>query len=544
MDIESVLERVDLPADLRQALEAATRERDLALSELAEARAKARYLDAALSGAHLGCIGVDLRTGCVTANDACIQMLGYARDEVVPSAEWWAARVHPDDQPRLAAAWQDHVEGRTATCEMEGRFLTSGGGWRLMRIGARVVDRADDGAPLSLAGTLWNAQERYHTQHDLVASEVRYRRLFETAQDGILLLDAGTGAIVDANPFIVEMLGHTYDEVVGRKLWEVGAFADAEASEAAFRELQKRGYVRYENLPLESKDGSRIHVEFVSNVYRVDGQAIIQCNVRDITARRRAEQALEELRASLEVLVDERTAELAEANEALREAMAERERTAERERALIVGERMRIAREIHDTLAQGLVSIIIQLEVAEDALEEGPEVLKDHLLRARELARESLGEARRSVWALRPQALDESDLFGALLQMTHQRVVGHVVQVEFACTGRPRPLPAAVEDGLLRISQEALANALRHAEARRVSVALTYTATWVEVSVKDDGKGFEISDMGSRRGFGLRSMQERAESIGGRCEVSSASGTGAVVRVVVPVAPEEAEPNG
>lgn len=129
-------------------------------------------------------------------------------------------------------------------------------------------------------------------QKSLRDSEVRYRRLFETAKDGILLLDGNTGRITDANPFLQDMLGYAHRELLGKALWEIGPVKDIPASQDAMRRLQKKEYVRYENLPLETKTGEHIHVEFVSNVYRVNGTRVIQCNIRDITARKLAEDAI------------------------------------------------------------------------------------------------------------------------------------------------------------------------------------------------------------------------------------------------------------
>jgi PAS domain S-box-containing protein len=116
-------------------------------------------------------------------------------------------------------------------------------------------------------------------------SELRYRRLFETAQDGILILDGNTGDILDVNPFLIDLLDYSFEELRGRKLWEIGQFEDIAANRAAFETLQKNEYVRYENLPLRRKDGTQIQVEFVSNVYWVETEKVIQCNIRDITAR-------------------------------------------------------------------------------------------------------------------------------------------------------------------------------------------------------------------------------------------------------------------
>lgn len=116
-------------------------------------------------------------------------------------------------------------------------------------------------------------------------SESRYRRLFETARDGILLLNADTGQIEDVNPYLVEMLGYTHEEFLGKKLWEVGSFADIAQSKEMFAEVQTTGYVRYEHLPLRTRDGARVDVEFVSNAYYVEGLRVIQCNIRNISER-------------------------------------------------------------------------------------------------------------------------------------------------------------------------------------------------------------------------------------------------------------------
>ena len=129
-------------------------------------------------------------------------------------------------------------------------------------------------------------------QQALAASELRYRRLFESAKDGILIVDAASGRIDDVNPFLTELTGYSHGELVGRHLWDLGVFKDVAASQEAFAELQRHDFVRYEDLPLEARDGRKIAVEFVSNVYLVDGARVIQCNVRDITVRRAAEAVL------------------------------------------------------------------------------------------------------------------------------------------------------------------------------------------------------------------------------------------------------------
>jgi PAS domain S-box-containing protein len=139
--------------------------------------------------------------------------------------------------------------------------------------------------------------ERKRTEKALEVSETRYRRLFETAQDGVLILDFATGQVMDVNQFLIDLLGFSHAELTGKKLWEIGPVKDIFASRSAFANLQTKGVVRYEDLPLETKDGRHIEVEFVSNVYPVDGERVIQCNIRDITERKQIERELDTSRA-------------------------------------------------------------------------------------------------------------------------------------------------------------------------------------------------------------------------------------------------------
>jgi len=145
----------------------------------------------------------------------------------------------------------------------------------------------------------------------LRASELRYRRLFESAKDGILILNADTGMIVDVNPFLTDLLGYSHAEFLGKKIWELGFFKNLAANEDKFAELQAREYSRYDNLPLETADGRKIEVEFVSNVYLADGLRVIQCNIRDITARKRATEALRESERLAQATVDALSAHIA-----------------------------------------------------------------------------------------------------------------------------------------------------------------------------------------------------------------------------------------
>ena len=135
-------------------------------------------------------------------------------------------------------------------------------------------------------------RDRQRMEADMIASEARYRRLFESTKDGILILNAETGMVVDVNPFLIEALSFSREQFLGKKIWDLEFFKDIVGNKARFAELQRNEYVRYEDKPLETADGRRIDVEFVSNVYRVNGHRVMQCNIRDITARRLADEEL------------------------------------------------------------------------------------------------------------------------------------------------------------------------------------------------------------------------------------------------------------
>jgi PAS domain S-box-containing protein len=139
-----------------------------------------------------------------------------------------------------------------------------------------------------LSRTIRYAIERKRSEQRLMASEVSYRRLFETAQDGIFILDAVTGQITDANPCLEKLLGYKPAEFIGKRLWEIAPFRDKTANRAAFRTLQEKGYISYADLSLATRSGRFIAVEFVSNIYAVGGHRVIQCNIRDISERKQA----------------------------------------------------------------------------------------------------------------------------------------------------------------------------------------------------------------------------------------------------------------
>lgn len=163
-----------------------------------------------------------------------------------------------------------------------------------------ILDKVDKNIVATIAQDITS---RKQTTEKLASLETRYRRLFETAQDGILILDAETGKIIDVNPFLCDLLAYTKDKFIDKELWQIGFFKDIAANKENFLELQQKEYVRYEDLPLETTDGRKINVEFVSNVYLVNNHRVIQCNIRDITEHNKLISNLINSEARLRTLV-------------------------------------------------------------------------------------------------------------------------------------------------------------------------------------------------------------------------------------------------
>ena len=203
----------------------------------------------------------------------------------------------------------------------------------------------------------------------------------------------------------------------------------------------------------------------------------------------------------------------------------------------VVAERNRMARDVHDTLAQGFTGVIVQLEAAADATSKGlAQEAGAHLKSAGELARESLREARRSVRALRPQALEENHWSEALDGLIKKMTGGTGLRSEFVLRGQPMPLPADWEENLLRIGQEVLTNALRHACATEFKTQLVFAPEEIRLELRDNGRGFDPES--KQDGFGLLGVRERVEGMGGQITIQSAKGAGSAILITLPLKSE------
>lgn len=341
---------------------------------------------------------------------------------------------------------------------------------------------------------------RKRMERSLLASEVRYRRLFEAAQDGILILDAESGAITDVNPYLVKLLGLTRRYFLGKQLWEIGLFRDVGKSKAAFQELQRTGYIRYENLPLETKDGRRIEVEFVSNAYEADGVRVIQCNVRDITLRKHVEVEKAILEAS------------------------------EREQR-------RIGQELHDGLCQQLTGVALLSKVLAQRLAARDPVESSAVAEITQLINEAIDQTRDLARGLSPVEIEAAGLVSAL----HKFAVTTERLFNVSCRFKYDESSSRFEQSgmfplsthLYRIAQEAVNNAIQHGKAQHVVIELATTQGSGTLTVRDDGIGIP-ADLDEKPGLGLRSMRYRAGMIKASLEVRRRLGGGTLVTCSFP----------
>ena len=336
---------------------------------------------------------------------------------------------------------------------------------------------------------------------ELGESEQRYRNLFENSSDAIFI--AKEGKIVAFNQAALDLFGFSLEEAIGSNTTD--RFVDPNRLR---EEVARVGSVRDFEVKLLKKDGTVMDC-LVTASRRVAGDesdsAEIQGIIRDITERKQAaEGALQQTRE-----------------------------------VAVLGERNRMAREIHDTMAQGFTGIVLQLEAAEQAMEQSSSEVPDHLARARGLAREGLQEARTSVWGLLPHALEQAPLDTALQEEVRRFDSAGSERTEINISGKTRELPEDVQTVLLRVCQESLTNIRRHAGATEVSVSLKYHPGGVHLGVQDNGVGFDpdnVNNGDGQRTFGLTGMEQRAQQLEGILTINSNKGQGTLVEVTIPTA--------
>jgi len=393
----------------------------------------------------------------------------------------------------------------------------------LVRLGPAVTRALED---------VRQMEAREQAERALAASELRYRRLFEAARDGIMIIDANTGLILDVNPHLVELLDYPLTDYLGQRLWEATPFRNVSNDmQAAFSALQNADYLRCNDVCLHARDGARVDVECVGNVCVIDAQRVIQWNLRDVTelrvASEKAAAEREALLASLERRVEERTQQL-------RSLAFELTKAEE-------SERQAIARDLHDGLGQTLAIAKIRLSnLPADAIK--PEAM-DAFAVVEKLIDQSHRAVRSLAEQLSPPVLYDLGLAPALEWLVEQMERDYDLQCEIVVEMLPDNIDQDVRAILFRAVRELLLNIVKHAGTMASPVRIDATVLQigltkrVQIVVSDHGKGLDPRQIKRTRagGFGLMNVQERVAYIGGAMQIESELGVGTTVTIFAPI---------
>lgn len=387
--------------------------------------------------------------------------------------------------------------------------------------------------------------DRIQAREQMRVSEIRYRRLFEAAHDGILIIDPSSNQIVDANPFMTRLLGYSRNQLMGKELFEIGLIKDEVASREMFRNLKKNHEVRYENLPLKSDSGRHQQVEVVANLYQEDGHSIIQCNIRDITIRKKAEElSSHNLKLRKEIVRREKIEEALRAQRKEQSVLLKQSRIQQRQlrelshRILHAQEeeRKQISRELHDVITQTLVGINVHLSILERGSLESSPAARRQITMTQLLVKKAVKIVHEFARELRPTMLDDFGLIPALQTYLEQYIADTGIRASLRASAEVQ-LTTIMRTALYRIALGALTNVARHSKASSVEVTVESNKDLILMMIKDNGKGFHVTENSQSRKknrLGLIGMRERAEMIGGTLQVISAPDQCTIIKVEIP----------
>jgi PAS domain S-box-containing protein len=441
----------------------------------------------ALTASNQGLYDLDLKTEERIVNPEYALMLGYNPATFHEPISEWIARLHPDDRESVVATYRAYIAGEIPSYQAEYRQRTQDGQWKWTLSVGKIVAWDELGQPMRMLGTHVDINDRKQTEAALQASEAELRALFSAIPDPLCVFNA-KGQVIDAIPGNPSYKQSHREECLGKTLHQLYAQEQADEFLNYIQQVVRTQQV----LTVEySQWIAEREIWFSARIAPISLDQVIWL-ARDITPQKQAEEAS------------------------------------------ILEERNRMAREIHDTLAQAFTGILAQVGAARQVLTDDVEATGAHLDLIKELARTGLTEARRSVVALRPQLLEEGSLQSALHRLVAQiRAAATDTTLYYEIEGAVYSLPTEVENNLLRMGQEALTNAIRYANADEIRVELVYDRDQFCLRVKDNGQGFGVGSIPSSEGFGLLGMSERAERIGAQLTIRSQPGQGTEIIVTV-----------
>jgi PAS domain S-box-containing protein len=478
------------------------------------------------------------------------RVLGFDADAGPPRFETFFQRLCLEDQVRVKELFENAVREK-ADFETEYRIVHPGGAIRNIRaVGHPVCDEA--GQLVEFVGTVIDVTESKRAEQALRASEQVARGQVEALVQSLDVLATAP----EPDKFIGQMLS-----TIGRLLdaQSVGLWLFDEPSDSFVCRFQAEGEkpaAPDPDHPLMKDPSSWKRDPIIQELLFTAGPVVCEDVETDPRVSRERRNYLKrggtkrflavpiliggQSRGVIKIRHADRPPYRPEEIE-LTQALAHQvmlaiqlnEFAEQGQRAAVLEERNRMARDIHDTLAQGFTGVLVQLQAAEDAISRGWRKQADeHLQRVSELARQSLSEARRSVHALRPQALQEQNFWDALKGIIKNTTVGTALHTKFEARGKLPELPQPWQENLLHIGQEALTNSLKYAHACNFKTRLSYKARELRLELRDDGDGFKIKDR--HDGMGLTGMRERVEQMGGELKIASLSGKGTKITVVLP----------
>ncbi|MBD2309328.1 PAS domain S-box protein [Chroococcidiopsis sp. FACHB-1243] len=446
-------------------------------AEAALQRSEAKFRNI-FENSQVGIFRARLSDGLILdANQRFANLFGFdSPKEVIGLLHGADCYVNPSD--RSSAIELLNRDGKLQNFEVQLRRRDGTLFWALYSARPNVADRC-------MEGVIADISDRKQVEEALQASETELRTLIAAIPDPLSVLTA-EGRILEAIAVEPHLQCQPVEEMIGKTLHQLGKEQADEWLGYIQQALRTQQILTVEyRMLLNGRE-----TWFSSRIAPIRHDRVIWLS-RDITALKQAETAS------------------------------------------ILEERNRMAREIHDTLAQAFTGILIQIGAATQVLADDPEATQAHLDTIEELARTGLTEARRSVTALRPQLLESGDLSTALARLVTQMRAATDTALIYQIQGITYPLPAEVENNLLRIGQEALTNAIKYASASEIRIELVYDDAQCCLRVKDDGQGFGVGSVPHIGGFGLLGMSERAERIGAQLRIESQPGQGTEIVVVV-----------